>query len=123
MSDFVEQFAVPGETATKTWDCESKSSDMTPAMEAKHIAIAQFKSSLKKKKLQILRAARSKTVQAARFCASKYWTQLSEDIQTPYQAALGGCTMASRKHLDQPKARQLPSNCPLERQLWTRASR
>ncbi|KAL8585811.1 hypothetical protein ACOMHN_065161 [Nucella lapillus] len=51
---------------------------MTPVIEA----LAEYKHSPSDKSLQALKAARSKVQQTARRCASEYWQQLSDDIQT-----------------------------------------
>lgn len=61
---------------------DAKTTEMTPAIEAKRAALAEYKKTPNERNLQILRAARSKVQQTARRCANEYWTQLSEDIQT-----------------------------------------
>ena len=60
---------------------------MTPIIEAKHAALAEYKWSLTKQNLQTLRAARSKVQCIARHCASEYWKEHSEMIQMA--AAMG----------------------------------
>ena len=54
---------------------------MTPVIDAKHTALAQYKRSPSERNLQILRAARSKAQQPSRHCANEYWSELSETIQ------------------------------------------
>jgi len=61
---------------------EAKSAEMTPVIEAKCTALAEYRWSPSERNLQILRAARSKAQQTARHCANKYWSELSETIQT-----------------------------------------
>ena len=55
---------------------------MSPVIEAKRAALAEYKRSPSKRNLLILRAARSKAHQTARRCANEYWTELSETIQS-----------------------------------------
>ena len=59
---------------------EAKSSEMTPIIEAKHTALAEYKQSPTEWNLQTLRAARSKVQCIARCCANEYWTEHSEMI-------------------------------------------
>ena len=67
-----------GEKASKTHDwCDAKPSEMRPVVEAKRIALMEYKRSPSERNLQIIRAARSKVQQTARLCANEYWTQLS----------------------------------------------
>ena len=61
---------------------EAKSAEMTPVIEAKRAALAEYKRSPSERNLQILRAARSKAQHTARHCANEYWSELSETIQT-----------------------------------------
>ena len=58
------------------------STEMIPAIEAKRIALAEYKRSPSERNLHILRTARSRVQQTARRCANEYWTELSENIQT-----------------------------------------
>ena len=55
---------------------------MSPVIEAKRTALAEYKRSPTKRNLQMLRAARSQVQHTARRCANEYWTELSETIQT-----------------------------------------
>lgn len=55
---------------------------MSPVIEAKRAALAEYKRSPSKRNLLILRAARSKAQQTARRCANECWTELSETIQS-----------------------------------------
>ena len=66
---------------------EAKSSEMTPIIEAKHTALAQYKWSPTEWNLQTLRAARSKVQCIARHCSNEYRTEHSEMIQMA--AAMG----------------------------------
>ena len=66
---------------------DAKFSLMSPVIDAKCAALAEYKRSPNEKTLQALRAARSKVQQTARCCANEYWQQLSESIQ--YAAVLG----------------------------------
>ena len=60
---------------------EAKSDVMTPVIEAKRVALAEYKLSPSEKNLQIIRAARAKAQQTARHCANEYWTELSDNVQ------------------------------------------
>ena len=55
---------------------------MTPVIEAKRAVLAEYKRTPSERNLQVLRMARSKAQQTARRCANKYWTELSENIQS-----------------------------------------
>ena len=55
---------------------------MTPIIEAKRAAVAEYKRTPSERNLQILRIARSKAQQTARCCANEYWTELNENIQS-----------------------------------------
>ena len=55
---------------------------MTPVIEAKRAAFAEYNRTPSEKNLQILRIARSRAQQTARRCANEYLTELSENIQT-----------------------------------------
>lgn len=71
-----------GKKTSKSHDWfEAKSNVMTPVIEAKRAALAEYKRSPIEKNLQILRAARSKAQQTARQCANEYWTELSDNIE------------------------------------------
>ena len=59
-----------------------KSTMMTPVIEAKRAALAEYKRTPSERNLQILRTARSKAQQTARRCANKYWTEFSENTQS-----------------------------------------
>ena len=61
---------------------EAKSTVMTPVIEAKRAALAEYNCTPSERKLQILRIARSKAQQTARRCTNEYWTELSENIQS-----------------------------------------
>ena len=54
---------------------------MTPVIEAKCTALAEYKQSPTEQNLQTLRAARSKVQCIARHCTNEYWTEHSEMIQ------------------------------------------
>ena len=72
-----------GKRSSKSHDWfEAKSTVMTPVIEAKRAALAEYKRTPSKRTLQILRIARSKAQQTARLCANEYWTELSENIQS-----------------------------------------
>ena len=55
---------------------------MTPVIEAKGAALAEYKRTPSEKNLQILRIARRKAQQTARRCANEYLTELRKNIQT-----------------------------------------
>lgn len=55
---------------------------MTPVIDTKRVALAEYKRSPTEKSLQALRAARSKVQQTARRCANEYWQQFSDSVQT-----------------------------------------
>ncbi|XP_063598208.1 uncharacterized protein LOC134774742 [Penaeus indicus] len=61
--------------------CEVRE-QITPVIDAKRAALAEYKQSPSERNLQILRATRSKAQQTARHCANEYWTELSVNIQT-----------------------------------------
>ena len=72
-----------GKRSSKSHDWfEAKSTVMTPAIEAKRAALAEYKCTPSGRNLQILRIARSKAQQTARRCANEYLTELSENIQS-----------------------------------------
>lgn len=75
--------AVFGKKSSKSPDWfEAKAMEMTPVIDAKRTALAEYKRLPTERNLQILRAARSKVQLTARRCANEYWTELSEKIQT-----------------------------------------
>lgn len=75
-------FATFGKKTSKNCDWfEAKSNEMTPVIEAKRAALAEYKRSPNEKSLQALRKARSKVQQTARRCANEYWQELSSSIQ------------------------------------------
>jgi len=75
--------AVFGKKTSKSPDWfETKALEMNPVIDAKRIALAEYKRSPTERNLQVLRAARSKVQLTARRCANEYWTELSERIQT-----------------------------------------
>lgn len=59
----------------------AKSAMMTPVIEAKRPAFAEYKRSPNKSNLQILRSARIMAERSAMHCANEYWTELSQTIQ------------------------------------------
>ena len=61
---------------------EANSTVMTPVIEAKRAALAEYKRTPDERNLQILRIARSMAQRTARRCANEYWTELSENIQS-----------------------------------------
>ena len=70
-----------GKRSSKSHDWfEAKSILMTPVIEAKRAALAEYKHTPNERNLQILRTARSKAQQTVRRCANEYWTELSENI-------------------------------------------
>ena len=72
---------------------------MTPVIEAKRAALAEYKRAPSERNLQTLRIAMSKAQQTARRCANEYWTELSENIQCAAKTGnIRECTMASRRH-------------------------
>ena len=60
---------------------DAKFSEMSPVIDAKCAALAEYKRSPSETTLQALRAARNKVQQTARRCANEYWQQLSDSIQ------------------------------------------
>ena len=79
-----------GKKTTKSQDWfEAKATEMTPVIEAKRAALAEYKKTPNERNLQKLRSARSKAQRTARQCANDYWTELSQTIQT---AAANGNT-------------------------------
>ncbi|XP_076043756.1 uncharacterized protein LOC143026860 [Oratosquilla oratoria] len=60
---------------------DAKFSEMSPVIDAKRAALAEYKRSPNEKTFQALRAVRSKVQQTARRCANEYWQQLSDSIQ------------------------------------------
>ena len=60
---------------------EAKLSKMTPIIETKHAALAEYKQSPTGQNLLTLRAARSKVQSIARCYTNEYWTEHSEMIQ------------------------------------------
>ncbi|XP_076041799.1 uncharacterized protein LOC143025684 [Oratosquilla oratoria] len=71
-----------GKKASKNNDWfDAKFSEMSPVIDAKRAALAEYKRSPSEKTLQALRAVRSKVQQTARRCANEYWQQLSDSIQ------------------------------------------
>ena len=72
-----------GKRSSKSHDWfEAKSTLMTPVIEAKRAALAEYKRTPSERNLDILRIARSKAQQTARHCSNEYWTELNEDIQS-----------------------------------------
>ncbi|XP_076065306.1 uncharacterized protein LOC143039313 [Oratosquilla oratoria] len=59
---------------------DDKLSEMSPVIDAKRAALAEYKRSPSEKTQQALRAVRSKVQQTARRCANEYWQQLSDSI-------------------------------------------
>ena len=60
---------------------EANITEMEPVINAKRIALINYKIDPSQRNLQALRAARSKAQQTARRCANDYWLQLSQNIQ------------------------------------------
>lgn len=54
---------------------------LTPLLEKKRTALADYKNFPSQHNLQILRATRKKVQQTARKCANSYWLKLSEEIE------------------------------------------
>lgn len=74
--------ATYGRKTSKNCDWfDAKSAELTPVIEAKRAAFAEYKRSPDGKNLKALRSARSKVQQTARRCANEYWQELSQDIQ------------------------------------------
>ncbi|CAE1276208.1 unnamed protein product [Acanthosepion pharaonis] len=72
-----------GRKTSKSYDWfEAKSAEMALVIVGKRDALAEYKRSLSKRNLQIIRADWSKAYKTARHCANEYWTELSETIQT-----------------------------------------
>ncbi|XP_076041899.1 uncharacterized protein LOC143025776 [Oratosquilla oratoria] len=67
-------------TSKNDW-FDAKFSEISPIIDAKRAALAEYKRSPNEKTLQALRAVRSKVQQTARYCANEYWQQLSDSIQ------------------------------------------
>ena len=85
LRDIIHRTAIVtfGKKTSKSHDWfEAKASEMTPVIDAKRAALAEYKRSPTERNLKIFRAARSKVQQTARRCANEYWTILSEKIQT-----------------------------------------
>ena len=75
-------FATFGKKTSKSHDWfEAKSDAMTPVIEAKRVAFAEYKRPPSEKNLHIIRAARGKAQQIAPQYANEYWTELSDNIQ------------------------------------------
>ena len=75
--------ATLGKRSSKSHDWfETISTVMTPVIEARLAALAEYKRTPSERNLQILGIARSKAQQTAGRCANEYWTELSEDIQS-----------------------------------------
>ena len=73
-----------GKRSSKLHDWfEAKSTVMTPIIEAKRAAIAEYKRAPSERNLQILRIARSKAQQTARCCTNEYWTELTRLSSPP----------------------------------------
>ena len=74
--------AIFGKKTSKSHDWyEVMSSEMTPIIEAKCAALAEYKQPPTEQNLQTLRAARSKVQCITRCCANEFWTEHSEMIQ------------------------------------------
>ncbi|XP_050710731.1 uncharacterized protein LOC126995286 [Eriocheir sinensis] len=79
----VSSLAIFGRKTFRSCDWfDAKSTELTPVIEAKRAALAEYRRSPSEKTLQALRTARSKVQQTARRCANEYWQELSHDIQT-----------------------------------------
>ena len=79
----IDALATFGKRSSKSHDWfEVKSAVMTPVIEARRAALVEYKCTHSERNLQILRIAGSKAHQSARRCASEYWTELSENIQS-----------------------------------------
>ena len=87
---------------------EAKSTVMTPAIEAKRAALAEYK-------LQILRIVTSKAQQTARRCANEYWTELSENIQS---AAITGNIRGVYDGIKKAIRPTLNKTAPLRSSTW-----
>ena len=96
----------PGDSATEKWEAlrdtmyctalatfgkrsstlydwfEAKSTVMTPVIESKRAALAEYKRTPSERNLQILRISKSNVQQTARCCANESWTKVSENIQS-----------------------------------------
>ena len=80
---YVTALATFGKKSSKSHDWfEAKSTVMTPVVEAKRAALAEYKHTPSERNLQIFRITRSKAQQTARRCANEHWTELSESIQS-----------------------------------------
>ena len=117
--------AIFGKKTSKSHDWyETKSSNMTPIIEAKHAALAEYKQSPTEQNLQTRRAARSKVQCIARHCANVYWTEHSEMIQMA--AATGfirGMYDGIKKALGPMQSKMPLSNLPLGKSSQTKAGR
>ena len=72
-----------GKRSSKSHDWfEAKSTVMTPVIEAKRAALAEYKRTPSEMNLQILRIAMSKAQQTVRRCANEYRTELGENIRS-----------------------------------------
>ena len=61
---------------------EARSTVMTPVIEARRAALAEYKRAPSERNLQILRITGSKAQQTAQCCTNEYWTELNENIQS-----------------------------------------
>ena len=55
---------------------------MTPVIEAKRAALAEYTRTSSERNLQILKIAKNKAQQTTWRCANEHWTDLSENIQS-----------------------------------------
>ena len=117
--------AIFGKKTSKSHDWyEAKSSKMTPIMEAKHAALAKYKRSPTEWNLQTLRAARTRSNALPRAAPMSTGQSTVRWSRWPLQwATSDGCMMTSRRHWDQCRARQPPSNLPLGKSSQTKAVR
>jgi len=104
-----------GKKTSKSHYCyEAKSTEITPTIEAKRIALAEYKRSPSEINLHILRTARSRVQQTARRCANEYLTELNENIQTAATTGnIRGMYDGIKKALGPVQSKTTPLNPPL----------
>ncbi|MBN3326552.1 CFDP2 protein, partial [Atractosteus spatula] len=88
---------------------EAKSDEMNPVIEAKGAALMEHRRSPRGRSLQMLRAARRKVQQTARWCSNEYWQELCEDIKTAAATGdIGGMYDGIKKVLSPAQNKTVP---------------
>uniref|UniRef100_A0A0L8FQG2 Endonuclease/exonuclease/phosphatase domain-containing protein n=1 Tax=Octopus bimaculoides TaxID=37653 RepID=A0A0L8FQG2_OCTBM len=102
-----------GKKTSKSHVCfEAKLLEMTPVIEAKRGALAEYKWSPIERNLQILRAARSKVQHTTRRCAIGYWTELSESIHMATTGSIRGMYGGIKRVLGPTHSKTAPPQIP-----------